>query len=104
MPFQSGGFQLILKQLVHLGNSRRIIHLYQDPNGFVLPFLDTNSFDGQGRNGMNVDLARNLFKKFPEDVLFQITWRSAAEFKKLVEKENDQCKTMLSELNSLKKK
>ena len=44
------------------------------------------------------------FKKFSEDAMLQIAWRPAAEFKKLVEKENDQCKAMLSELNLLKKK
>jgi len=37
-----------------------------------------------------------LFKKFSEDALFQITWRPAAEFKKLVDKENDQCKLLLT--------
>jgi tripartite-type tricarboxylate transporter receptor subunit TctC len=45
-----------------------------------------------------------LFKKFSDDAMFQIAWRPATEFKKVVERENDQCKTMLSELNLLKKK
>ena len=45
-----------------------------------------------------------LFKKFSEDALFQIAWRPAAEFKKLVDKENNQCKAMLSELGLSKKK
>ncbi len=44
------------------------------------------------------------FKKFSEDAMFQIAWRPANEFKKLVAKENDQCKAMLNELNLSKKK